>query len=316
MRVPLLIRYPAAVRPGQSDALVQNIDLLPTLLDLCAIAAPPHVDGRSFTGLLNGSAAAAFRDQVVTVMHRTIMLATRDWKLVYTSNSKSDTFLELYDRHERPLEVNNRAGDPARAGVLREMESRFSAWLHENGYPYAGVLDQRLPTARTRSPSAAEMVWPRVAAFQAARDARGQAVAEFTVEWNVGESLAGPVPEGPVAEGPVAEGPIPYWTFVHVLQGPQQQIVTRATLWPDPPTTAWMPGGRRTVGPLRAHSAGDRRAIHDCGGAFFAGHEVGPAGGGRPRRVVGTLTVKNRPAESSSFPSRRKSRIHISRRFS
>jgi arylsulfatase A-like enzyme len=285
MRVPMIIRYPKAIRPGKTDALAQSIDVLPTLLDLCGIPIPPGVDGRSLAGLLAGKAAAV-RDEVVTVMMRTVMLATRDWKLVYTSSREAGTSVELYDRHRRPLEVTNRAGRAADAAALREMEARLVRWLHESGYPYADVIERRLPTARTQPPGAAELTWPQVAAFRAASDAKGNPLAEFTIEWNVGESLAQAAEENTTR----------YWTFVHVLGPGMQTILSRATLWPDPPTTAWTVGSRRVVGPIRLTippSLSGRYPVR--AGLFSPETKSSPAVLGTAQRVVGTLSVDKLP---------------------
>jgi arylsulfatase A-like enzyme len=286
MRVPLVIRYPKAIRPGQTDALVQNIDLLPTLLELCRIAVPPQVDGRSFAGLLAGK-ATAFRDQVVTVMLRTIMLATRDWKLVYTNCRQTGAFLELYDRHQRPLEVDNRAGRAADAEAFRAMKARLSAWLHESGYPYAAVIDRALPTARTRMPSIAELLRPQIASFRASEDAQGKPVAEFTVAWNVGE------PPASRSEVNVTK----YWTFVHVLGPGMQEILSRATRWPDPPTTSWAAGSRQVVGPLRVPIPFNLQGRYPVRvGLFSPETKTCPKVLGEAQRVVGKLTV-DKPAD-------------------
>ena len=48
VRIPLLIRYPAAIKPGTvSDAIVRNIDVAPTLYDLTGLKGPATLDGRS-----------------------------------------------------------------------------------------------------------------------------------------------------------------------------------------------------------------------------------------------------------------------------
>ena len=50
-RVPLLLRYPRAVKGGQtSDLLVSNVDLMPTLLALCGVAIPEGVQGQNLAG--------------------------------------------------------------------------------------------------------------------------------------------------------------------------------------------------------------------------------------------------------------------------
>ena len=51
----LMMKIPAAPKPSLSyDGLIQNIDLLPTILDATGIDIPDDVDGRSFYPLLVG----------------------------------------------------------------------------------------------------------------------------------------------------------------------------------------------------------------------------------------------------------------------
>ncbi len=52
-RVPLIIHHPKmATAVGESDALVELIDLYPTLAELCGLEIPEHVQGRSLKPLL------------------------------------------------------------------------------------------------------------------------------------------------------------------------------------------------------------------------------------------------------------------------
>lgn len=61
-RVPLTIAGPG-VPPGRSEALVEQIDLMPTILDLVGVGTPPEVQGRSLRPLLE-EPHGAFRDAV------------------------------------------------------------------------------------------------------------------------------------------------------------------------------------------------------------------------------------------------------------
>lgn len=278
MRVPFLVRYPRVIPPGTtSAALVQSIDVLPTLLDLCGLKVPAQVDGRSFRPLLEGK-AKEFRDEVVTVMKGTIMLATRDWKLVYSDGRQAGAMVELCDRHQRPLEVANRAGDPACAKALGEMKRRLTRWLDETGYPYAAVVKRQLADARTRMPSEDELIRPRVASFQQTADAKRKPVAEFTIEWRMGQSF----PE-----------PMKYWTFVHVVSPNGKTIVTRATLWPEPPTTTWAAGTKPQVGPLRVPVLPGMQGDYPVRvGLYSPESKTRPAVLGDAQGIVGTLTVR------------------------
>jgi choline-sulfatase len=60
--VPLILRLPASNgKAGVIDAQVENVDIMPTLLDLLGIAVPGEVQGRSLAPLLAGSRAEAER---------------------------------------------------------------------------------------------------------------------------------------------------------------------------------------------------------------------------------------------------------------
>lgn len=47
VRVPLLIHAPGRVEPKRIDAMVESIDILPSLLDLAGIESPTGVQGHA-----------------------------------------------------------------------------------------------------------------------------------------------------------------------------------------------------------------------------------------------------------------------------
>ena len=59
LNVPLIVRWPGAVRPGSStEAIVSGEDLAPTILEAAGVAAPKTMTGMSFAGLLRGKSAS------------------------------------------------------------------------------------------------------------------------------------------------------------------------------------------------------------------------------------------------------------------
>ncbi len=55
MRSPLMIRLPGTtLRPGASDALVETVDIYPTLADYCDLPIPPHTEGVSLVPIISG----------------------------------------------------------------------------------------------------------------------------------------------------------------------------------------------------------------------------------------------------------------------
>ncbi|MEW6306192.1 MAG: sulfatase-like hydrolase/transferase, partial [Verrucomicrobiota bacterium] len=52
VRVPLMLRYPARVRPGKHAALIEAVDVLPTVFELAGLPEPHESQGRSFAPLI------------------------------------------------------------------------------------------------------------------------------------------------------------------------------------------------------------------------------------------------------------------------
>jgi uncharacterized sulfatase len=64
IRSPMLVSWPGVVKPGSSsDAMISWVDLLPTLIEAAGGAPPKAIDGRSFLGVLRGT-ATRHRDEV------------------------------------------------------------------------------------------------------------------------------------------------------------------------------------------------------------------------------------------------------------
>ncbi|MDB2556618.1 sulfatase-like hydrolase/transferase [Luminiphilus sp.] len=55
VKVALVVRWPNKISPGISSAIVESVDLLPTLMELSLNTVPKGLDGRSFSSLLSGA---------------------------------------------------------------------------------------------------------------------------------------------------------------------------------------------------------------------------------------------------------------------
>lgn len=66
IRVPFIVAWPGVITPGsQNDAMIQWIDVLPTLIEIAGGTVPAGIDGRSFAGVLRG-ATAGHRTEILT----------------------------------------------------------------------------------------------------------------------------------------------------------------------------------------------------------------------------------------------------------
>ena len=84
MRVPMLCLWKGKIRPGTKyDEIVANIDLAPTLLDLCGIETPAdyQIDGVSFKDALFGS-QKPLREILFAEMGHSRGVKTKDWKYI------------------------------------------------------------------------------------------------------------------------------------------------------------------------------------------------------------------------------------------
>jgi choline-sulfatase len=102
VRSPLLIRSPGVTRPNtSSEAFVELIDIVPTVLETCKIEIPPSVQGKGLSHLLNRS-AQTHREHVVVeyAQNDEIMIRDDRWKLVYERGQRKRT--DGYDAG-RPL---------------------------------------------------------------------------------------------------------------------------------------------------------------------------------------------------------------------
>ena len=70
IRTTLLMRYPPEIAPGAVYGdLISNLDLLPTVMDLCGLEKPDGILGRSFRGLFSGAGWAG----------RSVVFAEQTW---------------------------------------------------------------------------------------------------------------------------------------------------------------------------------------------------------------------------------------------
>ncbi|MCH2584329.1 MAG: DUF4976 domain-containing protein, partial [Planctomycetes bacterium] len=121
-RVPMLLRVPGRTRGGTSaSGLTELVDLYPTLCELCGIKAPAHLQGESFTRLVDNPSGKG-KETAYTVVSRGKTLGrsirTVRWRYAEWGSSSES---ELYDLEKDPAEHNNLAGDEKFNGPLEKM---------------------------------------------------------------------------------------------------------------------------------------------------------------------------------------------------
>jgi N-acetylglucosamine-6-sulfatase len=138
IRMPLLVRYPQAIKAGTvRDELVLNIDLAPTLLELAGVAVPNAMQGRSLVPLLKGARHVwrnsflieYYSDKVFPRMLQMGYKAVRSQRWKYIHYLELDGMNELYDLKTDPYEMKNLIKEPKAATQLRAMQTELKQLL-------------------------------------------------------------------------------------------------------------------------------------------------------------------------------------------
>lgn len=136
LRTPLIIHWPNVTAPSSvSDALVQNIDMAPTILEMAGMKAPKTMHGRSLVPFLQGKTVDHWRQaiyyhyQMVEPDTRTAHLVARHYgirdqssKLIYFYDLNS---WEFYDLNSDPKEMMNQFSDPQHADQIDRMKQQL-----------------------------------------------------------------------------------------------------------------------------------------------------------------------------------------------
>jgi N-acetylglucosamine-6-sulfatase len=188
VRVPFLVRYPAAIKPGTVvDAPVLNIDLAPTLYDLAGLKGPEGLDGRSLRPVLASNDTTGWRRDVylewqgrqgavppgtpgtVPAPEEAAPKAAAKkkaaaanatpiptWRAVRTPTHKYAVYLdgdlsELYDLRNDPKETKNLIDDPSQKETVQALHRRLLELADETKDPLRSLIPAGPSTAATAS---------------------------------------------------------------------------------------------------------------------------------------------------------------------
>lgn len=126
MRVPLIMRWPQGLPVGgrRLDGLVEKLDVLPTLINLCGGRTPGNLPGVDLTESLRNldDAGDNIRQDVFAYYDRMAMLRTADTKYLRFEPEGAEV---LYDLAADPDELHNVASDPTYRDLLEKMREKL-----------------------------------------------------------------------------------------------------------------------------------------------------------------------------------------------
>jgi iduronate 2-sulfatase len=129
-RIPVIVAAPGGKKNRTSDALIETVDIFPTVAQLAGIPVPGDIDGRSFANVIADPSISG-RDYVTHVYPRgqQIGRAIRDsrfrmveWKV--PDQPADSAQVELYDYQSDPLETVNLAD--TRPDVVKALRAELA----------------------------------------------------------------------------------------------------------------------------------------------------------------------------------------------
>jgi len=138
IRIPLLMRYPPAIRPGSRfSEIVLNIDIAPTVLELAGVPSRQRLHGLSLVPVLRGTAkrwrrsflAEYFLEDRYPHVPSWQAVRTEQWKYIhYTELEDMD---ELYDLQADPYEMKNLIAEPSARQTRGQLQKELQRLVRE-----------------------------------------------------------------------------------------------------------------------------------------------------------------------------------------
>ena len=123
LHAPLIIQYPKLKHKGKkTNAIVETLDIFPTLCDLVEIEIPKHIQGISLRKILNnpnvmGHPSVAYKSNASTIRTKTHRMILH-----------KDGFVELYDHTTTEKETKNIANQYPQ--LVEKLKIKLKARLH------------------------------------------------------------------------------------------------------------------------------------------------------------------------------------------
>lgn len=132
LRIPLLFAGPGIAKGSTTNNLIGNIDIAPTLLDMCGVTTSMFMQGRSAAAHLAATDATPFRSELmvehyglhVPILQRAFYKGS--WKYVI----QPDGFEEIYDLSTDPCELENLVGSHAIPNLLEDLRCGLKDEMH------------------------------------------------------------------------------------------------------------------------------------------------------------------------------------------
>ena len=148
LRMPFIVRYPKSITAGtRSDALINNTDFAPMILDYAGVRTPEAMQGRSFRFIMESGQEPADWRQATYYRYWMHMkhhynpahfgIRTKEWKLIFyygaaaKGNNNTPPGWELYNMKNDPLEMNNLYANPEYSEIAGQLKEQLKSLRSE-----------------------------------------------------------------------------------------------------------------------------------------------------------------------------------------
>jgi arylsulfatase A-like enzyme len=153
IHIPFLLRYPKEVMGNRrTNVMFSSVDVLPTLLGLCEIDVPSHIQGKDLSKEILDPNAEGPDSVYLQILgpgwpDRTkwvgLWRGVRTNRYTYARWKDLDGLRVLYDREKDPMEMHNVIEREEYATIAVEMERLLQTWICQTGDPFD--TGKRLP---------------------------------------------------------------------------------------------------------------------------------------------------------------------------
>jgi iduronate 2-sulfatase len=122
-RIPLIVSGPG-IKTAETTALAQQIDIYPTLAELCGLEVPKHVQGKSLASVI-ANPKHEVHQSVYCTNKKGHLLRTDRWAYL----SWRDGSAELYDMNQDPQQFTNLAQHEEHAATILKLSKSLGEKL-------------------------------------------------------------------------------------------------------------------------------------------------------------------------------------------
>ena len=133
--VPFFVLGPGIKKNTESNTMVSNIDIAPTMLDLAGLSVPEYMHGKSLINTLKNKKEVV-RDVFIYEgvgkyggSRPNLTAISDDYRLIVTYSDESlkeESFSELYHQKNDQWEMKNLASNPEYASVIKSLEAEIN----------------------------------------------------------------------------------------------------------------------------------------------------------------------------------------------